>query len=100
MGRVIEDKEYCAEDYEKFNKQIHDQLDTLKEIIRQPDFGQGITQIGAELELYLMDSSSNVSPVNLQLLKLLEDPQFVSEINQFVFNGVVLRKTKLGSIIT
>ena len=84
MGRVIEHRQYCAQDYENFTKRIHDQVDTLKEVISQPGFGKDEeTKIGAELELYLIDESSNVSPVNLQLLAKLNDPQFVAEINQY-----------------
>ncbi|NQZ06319.1 MAG: hypothetical protein HRT35_04075 [Algicola sp.] len=83
MGRTIEDRQYCAQDYEKFNKRIHDQVDILKEVIAGPNFGKEETCIGAELELYLMDEKSNVSPVNLQLIEMLDDPQFVAEINQY-----------------
>ena len=32
MGRAIEDREYQADDYDKFNHRIHDQLDTLADI--------------------------------------------------------------------
>ena len=40
MGRLIEHRQYCAQDYENFTKRIHDQVDTLKEVISQPDFGK------------------------------------------------------------
>jgi gamma-glutamyl:cysteine ligase YbdK (ATP-grasp superfamily) len=83
MGRIIEDRQYCAKDYENFNKRIHDQVDILKEVLDRPTFGKEETCIGAELELYLMDEAGSVSPVNLQLLKMLNDPQFVAEINQY-----------------
>lgn len=84
MGRGIEDRQYCAQDYEKFNKKIHDQVDTLKEVLSSDDFGKGETTcIGAELELYLMDKVGQISPVNLQLLDMLGDEQFQAEINQY-----------------
>jgi gamma-glutamyl:cysteine ligase YbdK (ATP-grasp superfamily) len=84
MGRTIDDRQYCAQDYERFNKRIHDQVDILKEVISRPEFGADEqTKIGAELELYLVNDKSSVSPVNLQLLEMLNDPQFVAEINQY-----------------
>ena len=83
MGRDIGDKEYSAKDYEQFNRRIHDQVDILKKVIAQPEFGRGATCIGAELELYLMNEHSDVSPVNLQLLEMLQDDQFQPELNQF-----------------
>ena len=43
MGRAIEQKQYCAQDYENFTKRIHDQVDILKEVINSADFGKGQT---------------------------------------------------------
>ena len=63
MGREIGDREYTAKDYEQFNRRIHDQVDILKKVIARPKFGQSETYIGAELELYLMNEQSDVSPV-------------------------------------
>ena len=83
MGREIGDREYSAKDYEQFNRRIHDQVDIFKKVISKPEFGQGETCIGAELELYLMNEQSDVSPVNLQLLEMLQDDQFQPALNQF-----------------
>jgi gamma-glutamyl:cysteine ligase YbdK (ATP-grasp superfamily) len=83
MGRDIEEREYSAKDYEKFNRTIHDQVDILKDIIKQPNFGKETLCIGAELEIYLMDKNSNVNPVNKELLALLDDDQFQTELNKF-----------------
>lgn len=83
MGRDILEKEYSADDYVKFNHKIHDQLDTLKQVIDQPSFGLGETFIGAELEIYLMDNQHQISPINLELLEKLNDEQFQSELNKY-----------------
>jgi len=83
MGRDINEREYSASDYEQFNRRIHDQVDLLKEVIARPEFGTDERCIGAELEVYLMDEKSDVSPVNLQLLDMLNDEQFQTELNKF-----------------
>ena len=83
MGRNIVEKDYCADDYINFNRKIHDQLDTLKQVIDQPKFGFGDIFIGAELEIYLMDSQHQASPINLALLKKLNDGQYQSELNKY-----------------
>jgi gamma-glutamyl:cysteine ligase YbdK (ATP-grasp superfamily) len=83
MGREISEREYSADDYEQFNRRIHDQADLLKEVIQKPGFGSDERCLGAELEVYLMDEKSEVSPVNLQLLDMLNDQQFQTELNQF-----------------
>lgn len=83
MGKNIEEREYSASDYERFNRRIHDQVDILKEVVNGPDFGKDPLCIGAELEVYLIDEKSEVSPVNLLLLEMLQDEQFQTELNKF-----------------
>ena len=91
MGRKISEMEYSAKDYERFNHRIHDQVDILKEVIARPEFGTDETCIGAELELYLMNEKGDVSPVNLQLLEMLQDDQFQSELIRLIWSLIYLR---------
>ncbi len=83
MGKEVEEREYTADDYEAFNRCIHDQVDELKQLIQTPTFDTDKLRLGAELEVYLIDENSSVSPVNLELLALLKDEQFQTELNQF-----------------
>ena len=75
MGRDISEKDFTADDYEQFNHRIHDQLDELNQVMAKPKFGTGELYIGAELEIYLVDDKQQVSPVNMELLNLLDDEQ-------------------------
>ena len=83
MGKEIDEREYSADDYKQFNRRIHDQVDILKEVIQRPDFGQGERCIGAELEVYLIDEKSDVSPINVELIDAMGDPQFTTELNKY-----------------
>jgi gamma-glutamyl:cysteine ligase YbdK (ATP-grasp superfamily) len=83
MGKDIIEREYSAKDYERFNRRIHDQVDILKQVLKRPDFGKEPLCVGAELEVYLIDNQSEVSPVNLLLLEMLNDEQFQAELNKF-----------------
>ncbi|MCW8864005.1 MAG: hypothetical protein OQK09_00950 [Colwellia sp.] len=83
MGRDISEQDFSADDYEKFNHRIHDQLDTLNRVMNKADFGSGELYIGAELEIYLMNDQQQVSPVNIELLALLDDEQFQAELNKY-----------------
>ncbi|MGX5200859.1 glutamate--cysteine ligase [Aliikangiella sp. IMCC44632] len=83
MGRNIQEKTFKAEDYEAFNRRIHNQVEQLKEVIARPSFGSGACQIGSEIEIYLINANNDVSPVSLELLKLLGDEQFQTELNKF-----------------
>lgn len=83
MGRDISEKDFTADDYEQFNHRIHDQLDELNQVMAKPEFGMGELYIGAELEIYLVDDKQQVSPVNMELLSMLEDEQFQAELNKY-----------------
>jgi len=83
MGRDIEEKEYTQADYDEFNRRIHHQVDILKEVIQRPEFGKTPRSIGAELEIYLINEASEVSPVNVELLDILKDAQFQTELNKY-----------------
>lgn len=83
MGRNVVKHYYTADDYLNFNRKIHDQLDTLKQVIAKPNFGNEEIHIGAELEIYLIDDQYQASPVNLELLSILNDEQFQAELNKY-----------------
>ncbi len=83
MGRDIEEKEYKQEDYDEFNRRIHHQVDILKEVIQRPDFGKSPRSIGAELEIYLINNETEVSPINVELIEKIKDPQFTTELNKY-----------------
>jgi hypothetical protein len=83
LGREITDREYTARDYELFNRRIHDQVDTLREVMSSPNFGKEELCLGAELELYLINNETQVSPVNIELLEMLKDEQFQTELNKY-----------------
>ncbi|RDV27350.1 glutamate--cysteine ligase [Alteromonas aestuariivivens] len=83
MGRKLENREFTSADFEAFNQRIHQQADRLKSAITQPNFGQQPPSLGAEIEIYLLDSHGEVNPVNQQLIDLLGDNQFQTELNQY-----------------
>lgn len=39
MGRDISEQDFTADDYDKFNHRIHDQLDQLNHVMAKADFG-------------------------------------------------------------
>lgn len=83
MGREVANQLFKAADFQRFNRIIHQQLEELAAVIRQPTFGQEPISIGAELEVNLMGTDYQISPVNLQMLERLADPQFQTELNQY-----------------
>lgn len=83
MGTAVSRWSFTDEDYQNFQSKLYQQLEQLKDIIKQPTFGQEPLKIGAELEMYLTDKNGNVSFSNQFLLDKLNDEQFQPELNKY-----------------
>jgi len=83
MGQQNIPIHFSQEDFKAFNKRLYAQVDQMRHVIRQPDFGTDPLKIGAELEIYLTDENFQVSPCNLALLEELKDDQFQPELNRY-----------------
>jgi len=83
MGRNTDKQEYSAKDYAIFQEALYQQLAQLKEVLRQPSFGDEPLCLGAEFEMYLVDDDGQVSLTNQLLLGELNDPQFQHELNRY-----------------
>lgn len=83
MGLSITTDEFQPEDYDRFSAKVRQNLSALKMLLEKPDFGVGPASIGAELEFYILDKKLDVSPINMELHKRLNDPQVTVELNRF-----------------
>lgn len=83
MGLSIDKEEFSAKEFQAYSKRLYDSLDALKSLIQEPNFGQGKKMIGAELENYIVDSSGQVLPINTQLIKEAQNPNYTVELNRF-----------------
>jgi hypothetical protein len=83
MGLAIEREEFSPEDYRRFSQRLLENLEALRTLLRRPDFGVGPRTIGAELELFLVDSAGFPLPVNRQVLGQTVDPRVTLEIDRF-----------------
>ena len=83
MGQNVDKIEYQHSEFDVFQAKLNEQLDQLKSIMQRPGFGQDTLQLGAELEMYLVDNTGEVSLSNQQLLSLLNDSQYQPELNQY-----------------
>jgi len=83
MGGEITKMQFKPQDFQVFQQRLNEQLEMLKQIIRRSGFGKDELMLGAELEMYLVDSDWQVACKNQQLLQLMDDPQFQTELNQY-----------------
>lgn len=60
-----------------------DDLDVLERLIADGSIESGVRRIGAEQEMFLVDSAWRPAPVATELLALLDDDRFVTELGRY-----------------
>ncbi|WP_163834908.1 glutamate--cysteine ligase family protein [Spartinivicinus ruber] len=83
MGISIESDTFSNQDFVLFQQKVRDDLDVLKKLLANPEFGQGPASLGAELEFYIVDQHLKLLPINLEINAQLQDPQLTVELNRF-----------------
>lgn len=83
MGASVKHSSFNDDDYQRFSNRLQDNLHTLAELLKQPEFGLGAPSLGAELELTLVDSRGQAKWLNQKMLDLAKDPQLTLELNQY-----------------
>ncbi len=72
-----------AKEKEKFVKYLLNDIKALQMMIDQDMIERGITRIGAEQELCLVDSTWRPTPIILEVLKDIDDKHFTTELAKF-----------------
>jgi gamma-glutamyl:cysteine ligase YbdK (ATP-grasp superfamily) len=83
MGLAIEREEFAPEDYQRFSRRLTENLEALRRVLQRPGFGAGPRTVGAELEMFLVDSGGFPLPVNRQVLAQTVDPRVTLELDRF-----------------
>lgn len=83
MGQAIEQQQFTAADYQRFEGRLAEQLLELRSLLQQPGFGQGEPTLGAEVELYLIDSAGQPVCRNRELCDALPGGGLTLEINRY-----------------
>ena len=83
MGVEIEKTTFDAADFQAFHIKLEQNLSALKQLLAQPGFGQGQGSLGAELELYIIDSQGHPLPVNQEIQTEAGDPRLTLELNRY-----------------
>lgn len=83
MGIEIDRIDFPENERALFARRLQENLAALRQLLARPGFGAGPASIGAEVELYLIDSCSRPRAANLEILARLRDPRFTPELNRF-----------------
>jgi gamma-glutamyl:cysteine ligase YbdK (ATP-grasp superfamily) len=83
MGKDIERDTFDEPEYIRFARRLEQCLSVLKELLERPGFGVGPATIGAELELFLVDSAGRPLPRNQAVRAASADPRVTVELDRF-----------------
>ena len=83
MGLSIKKSDFTADEYERFAAKVRTDLTALACLLDQPEFGEGASSIGAEVEFYIVNSNLQVHPINTEIAARVDDPQLTVELNRF-----------------
>ena len=67
----------------KFMRAVLNDLRALERMIEEGMFERGVSRIGAEQELFLVDSAYHPAPGALRILEKAQDPHFTTELGLF-----------------
>ncbi len=101
MGEMNISRQQCEKQRRRFMRAVLNDLNALELMIKKGLIESGITRIGAEQEMFLVDRNFSPACVSEQIMKDLTDPRFTFEIAKFnleanltpsVLTGNALRK--------
>jgi hypothetical protein len=83
MGKGIDQETFTEEEYVRFQQRLQQCLATLGRLLARPDFGVGRVTLGAELELFLVDTAARPLPQNQAVRTAAGDPRITLELDRF-----------------
>ena len=83
MGTDIGKEEFDERDYARFAERLEECLAVLAQLLNRPGFGTGPATVGAELELFLVDSAGRPLPHNQAIRAAVADPRVTVELDRF-----------------
>jgi gamma-glutamyl:cysteine ligase YbdK (ATP-grasp superfamily) len=83
MGRDIEPMTFGGEDRRKYREKLRQSLDVFALMLRERAFEAGLSLVGQEIELNLVDEQGAPSMRNAAALDAIADPAWSTEVGQF-----------------
>src|SRR4030095_16821463 len=83
MGAHNVEQQIDAKKSQAFMKALLEDLRALEFMIETDLFETGVTRIGAEQEMFLIDRNMRPAPISLEVLERAKDPRLTTEIARF-----------------
>src|SRR5476649_5189 len=99
MGEQVRATVFTREDRQRYREKVRRCLDVLERMLAQDrfDFDQHMT--GMEIELNLVDDHGDPTMRNIEVLALIDDPDFQTELGRFNLEINVRPRTLDGSAL-
>lgn len=75
--------ELTGDERRRFMRALLTDLRAVERMLAEGMFEKGVSRIGCEQEMFLVDKSWNASPAALEVLKRLDDPHYTTELGLF-----------------
>jgi hypothetical protein len=83
MGRDIQPIKISGEDRRNYREKLRRSLDVFDRMLRESVFDTGLSLVGQEIELNLVDERGEPSMRNAAVLDAIADPAWATELGQF-----------------
>jgi gamma-glutamyl:cysteine ligase YbdK (ATP-grasp superfamily) len=83
MGRDIDAVKITGEDRRRYRDKVRRSLDVFARMLREHRFEGDPAQVGVEIELNLVDGRGEPSMQNADVLDIIADPAWATELGQF-----------------
>ncbi|MDB4935855.1 MAG: hypothetical protein JWP87_2827 [Labilithrix sp.] len=75
--------ELSGDERREFMRTLLSELRALERMLAEGMFERGVSRIGSEQEMFLVDRSFHAAPAALQVLQRLDDPHYTTELGLF-----------------
>lgn len=83
MGQSVDRIHFSKQEFRDFRLRLGADLEQLQQLLRDPAFGHGPGSMGAELEVYIIDSNGRPLGKNTEIQTAMADEQLTLELNRF-----------------
>jgi gamma-glutamyl:cysteine ligase YbdK (ATP-grasp superfamily) len=83
MGQDVEITQFTREDRQRYREKVRRCLDVFAKMLAESRFDSERRSMGLEIELNLTDSNGDPAMNNAQVLAMMADPDFQTELAQF-----------------
>jgi gamma-glutamyl:cysteine ligase YbdK (ATP-grasp superfamily) len=83
MGKEVTAAAYSREDRQRYREKVQQDLDVFERMLAQDSFDFGRPLTGMEIELNLVDTDYQPMMTNAEVLTLIADPRYQTELGQY-----------------